>query len=510
MATVVDEELSEQLQAAPFYSILIDESTDIATDHTLIMYVRYVHGGEVCMRFFDITELFSGTASAILETILCMLDRKKLPLEKAYGMATDGASVMTGVRAGVTTLTKKKNPFMLSTHCIAHRLALASGQAADSVPYIKKYQQYINTIYKYYHYSPKHWSKLKEMQTILQHAEIKLKQTFHTRWLSFEGAVEAILANIDPLIAALISDSESDPTAKGILSFISTFQFLATTHFLADVLVLLSRLSKTFQRQCVDFTAVSDGVESTVAALNSFKLAPGPRLQKFMSEAPDEHDLTDSFYFKEQKVSDSITQRQAFSRSKVQFLEKLIENLLSRFPDSGLLSAFSILDPQKLPSSDSDLSTYGICQLETLCAHYGQSKTTGSGIELLPVVDIVKTKDEWVVFRQLMSNNFRSCTLQTMAAKLLLSAEVKEAYPNVATLITLALTMPVSTAGCERGFSKHNLIKNKIRARLKTENVATLMKMSLDTPDLSNVDTFNFSRAFEIWCNEKHRYICRQ
>ena len=54
------------------------------------------------------------------------------------------------------------------------------------------------------------------------------------------------------------------------------------------------------------------------------------------------------------------------------------------------------------------------------------------------MVDTVKTKDEWVVFRQLMSNNFRSCTLQTWAAKLLLSAEVKEAYPNAVTLITLA------------------------------------------------------------------------
>ena len=229
-----------------------------------------------------------------------------------------------------------------------------------------------------------------------------------------------------------------------------------------------------------------------------------------MSAVPSEHDLTDSFYFKEQKVSDSITQRHAFSTSKVQFLEKLVENLLSRSPDSGLLSAFSILDPQKLPSTDSDLSTYGICELETLYTHYEKSKTTESGAELLPVVDTVKTKDEWVVFRQLMSNNFRTCTLQIMAAKLLPPAEVKEAYLNMITLIILALTMPMLTAGCERGFSKHNLIKNKIRAQLKTENAATLMRMSLDTPDLSNVDTFNFSRAFEIWCNEKDHYICRQ
>ena len=72
---------------------------------------------------------------------------------------------------------------------------------------------------------------------------------------------------------------------------------------------------------------------------------------------------------------------------KVQFLKKLVENLLSRFPDRSLLSAFSILDPQKLPSSDSDLSTYGTCQLETLCAHYGQTKTTESGVQLVPVVD---------------------------------------------------------------------------------------------------------------------------
>ena len=156
------------------------------------------------------------------------------------------------------------------------------------------------------------------------------------------------------------------------------------------------------------------------------------------------------------------------------------------------------------------MSSYGSDEIEILSGHYGQSKTTESGNELHPVVDTVKTKDEWVVFRQLMSNNFRTCTLQTMAAKLLPSAEVKETYPNMVTLITLALTMPVSTADCERGFSKHNLIKNKTRARLKTENVATLMRMSLDTPDLSVVDTFNFSKAFEIWCKEKDRYVLRQ
>ena len=54
-------------------------------------------------------------------------------MEKLFGVATDGASVMTGVRSGVTTRMKERNPFIVATHCIAHRLALASGKAADTV-----------------------------------------------------------------------------------------------------------------------------------------------------------------------------------------------------------------------------------------------------------------------------------------------------------------------------------------------------------------------------------------
>lgn len=507
VAEVVDEELSQQLTNASFYSLLIDESTDIATARTLIIYIRYVHEGEVMNRFFELTELPGATADNIVDTVLQILAQKKLSTDRMFGMATDGASVMVGTRAGVTTQLKKMNPFMLSTHCIAHRLALASGQAADSVPYLKQYQQYVNTIYKYYHYSPKHSTTLQNMQVILQSAEKKFHQVFHTRWLSLDRAVQAILDNLDPLISALISDSDNDPTAKGILKFITTFQFLATTHFLADALPVLSQLSKRFQRQCVDFTAVSEGVQVTISALEGFKQTPGPRLQKFTSEIPSEPG--EEFYFKEHRISDSHAQRQGFVASSERFIHKLKENLQSRFPDSGMLSAFSIFDPLRLPSTEINLPMYGVNDLDTLCSHYGLPKTSESGQELSPVVEPSDTKDEWVTFKQVMSNNFRTCTLQSMAQKLLPSAEMREQYPNLLTLITLAITMPVSTADCERGFSKHNLIKTRIRARLKTENVGMLMKMSVDTPELSKMEQFDFARAFQIWCSVKDRLICR-
>jgi hypothetical protein len=78
-----------------------------------------------------------------------------------------------------------------------------------------------------------------------------------------------------------------DPTAKGILTFITTFQFLASTHLLCDVRPTLTRLSKTFQRQCVDFSAIADAVQAAIGATEGFKHAPGPQLAGFLSDVPD-------------------------------------------------------------------------------------------------------------------------------------------------------------------------------------------------------------------------------
>ena len=300
-------------------------------------------------------------------------------------------------------------------------------------------------------------------------AERKFQQVFHTRWLSFDGAVQAILTNLEALISALISDITSDPTAKWILTFITTFQFLASTHLLCDVLPTLTRLSKTFQRQCVDFSAVTDAVQAAIGAIEGFKHAPGPRLAGFFSGVPDTP--TEGYlYFKEQCISDSTAQRENFEKRKIDFLDALVANLNSRFPsaDTALLTSFSVFDPQKFPS-EAELPTYGNAELDTLCEHYGSTKLNNDGCKLPAALNTEQVKDEWVVFRQLMSNNFRQCTIQVLLQTLLNDQDLSFQYPNIVKLLTIALTLPVSTVDCERGFSRHNLIKTRLRSRLLTK-----------------------------------------
>ena len=63
--------------------------------------------------------------------IICDCD---IPISKVYRFGSDSASVMTGKRSGVATRIKSHNREMVSIHCGAHKVALASSQAADHVP----------------------------------------------------------------------------------------------------------------------------------------------------------------------------------------------------------------------------------------------------------------------------------------------------------------------------------------------------------------------------------------
>ena len=49
------------------------------------------------------------------------------------GFGSDGASVMTGHDSGVGAVIKCSNPYLISIHCFAHRLALTSSQATEQV-----------------------------------------------------------------------------------------------------------------------------------------------------------------------------------------------------------------------------------------------------------------------------------------------------------------------------------------------------------------------------------------
>ena len=55
------------------------------------------------------------------------------------------------------------------------------------------------------------------------------------------------------------------------------------------------------------------------------------------------------------------------------YVDALLENITFRFLDAGIISAFSIFDPLKLPASEegAQQKRYGKPSLNTLVEHYG-------------------------------------------------------------------------------------------------------------------------------------------
>ena len=137
-AKFITNEIEKEIQQTRFLGVLVDESTDISVTQKLVVYVRFMTEDFVPKNRF-LKNLSDGKAATILDTLKAVLAEKRLPhpvLSKVFGLGSDGAAVMTGVKGGVSGLMKNENPM----HCLAHRLALCTSQAATDIPALKGYQ----------------------------------------------------------------------------------------------------------------------------------------------------------------------------------------------------------------------------------------------------------------------------------------------------------------------------------------------------------------------------------
>ncbi len=66
-----------------------------------------------------------------------------------------------GCNKGVATRIKALVPHLISIHCCAHHLELASKDSAKSVNYMIKIDELLYEVYSFYKYSSSRWEGLK-------------------------------------------------------------------------------------------------------------------------------------------------------------------------------------------------------------------------------------------------------------------------------------------------------------------------------------------------------------
>lgn len=153
---------------------------------------------------------------------------------------------MTGRVRGVSTLLTKENPFMINIHCMAHRLALCSGQAASNVSTMEKYRQLLTDLYYYFSKSSKRNAGLKAIQEVLQSTKLKVKEMHAVRWFVFYSGLETVFRSWDALVTCFAND-RNDTKAAGFLKKLNQVQNVAAMYYLMDVIPLLTQLTQIFQ-----------------------------------------------------------------------------------------------------------------------------------------------------------------------------------------------------------------------------------------------------------------------
>ncbi|MCO5610836.1 hypothetical protein L7F22_065078, partial [Adiantum nelumboides] len=264
------EMLKSNISNSPWYVLQVDESTDISTTQYMILCVTYIENagiGEICTKFIDILRPKSAFAESLFDALVSYLKLVELPLEKLVGIATNGATVMTGQHTGLVTRLKEKVPHLMSFHCIAHRQALAAGDAFKTIKEFKYLDKLARKIYECTSRSAKRHAFLGEAVRafgIERRGKLRVLKMHDVCWLS-KGQVMVSIVRIMPALLTVLKSE--DATLYGYLTNYKV-QFLF--HFFADVLGELNVLNCNFQEEHPDIASIGGHIK---ALMETFHLS---------------------------------------------------------------------------------------------------------------------------------------------------------------------------------------------------------------------------------------------
>jgi len=141
---------------------MADESEDISTQEEFSICCRWIVDGQPEEPFMSILHVIACDAETIADKLESFVTTNGLEYSKMVGPDYDSTAVFSGVNTGVQARMECIHLMHYTFHCACHRLQLASTQAADCVPEIKKVFGLIENFWKFFYYSPKKTEALKE------------------------------------------------------------------------------------------------------------------------------------------------------------------------------------------------------------------------------------------------------------------------------------------------------------------------------------------------------------
>lgn len=187
---VIRNDIKEEIGAAPFVAVEVDETTDVTNQAQISVILRYVATSEAgCevkeafLGFDDVNE--DRRAPAIAEYVLGVLEKYDCT-EKLVAQTYDGAAVMASELNGVQAKVKEKVPEAMFTHCYAHKLNLVLLHSAKCMPECRMFFKTAEGLASFFSKSTKRTHLLDD---VVKH---RLPRAAPTRWSSNSRLLQTI------------------------------------------------------------------------------------------------------------------------------------------------------------------------------------------------------------------------------------------------------------------------------------------------------------------------------
>ena len=163
--------------------------------------------------------------------------------------------------------------------------------------------------------------------------------------------------------------------------------------------------------------------------------------------------------------------------------EGLCTALEHHFDDTSVVKATAIADFKMWPTSEEELHTFGDDWMNTLLDQFGSYLDDKDD----------QIKAEWPMLKTAVLEAFLMSSDTTW---LQVNRRYRNEYPHVLNFFDLILTIPATSAACERGFTHMKLVKSQQRSSLKEDIVSDCLMIKLEGDSIKD---FNPDASIQYW-----------
>ena len=489
---------------ALWYSIIVDEATDVCHNEQMSFSVRWVDNSyDIHEDTLGLIQLPNTKAETIFSAIKDVLIRCSLPHSQCRGQAYDGASNMSGIKSGVQALFKSEANRALYVHCLAQSLNLCLKDVTNTCEIIRDVMNFIYELTQLIKMSPKRLtlfdSLRKEVSINTGELTPHLRMLCPTRWTVRHASIASILRNYSIIQSALeeIRQGHDEYAAKasGMASKMDDFDTFFGLKLAYLIFSAAEQLSINIQAKDITVQEAVCGAQLLTAYLRSLRdeskfdsfydavirecveLTAEPTLPRRrkrprrFDDGASPHtyetpkDRHRHMYFEVTELAAGEVERR-FIQKDLGIISD-IESSLIECANPGKTEKFISTDVEEYLKDDFDLERLKI------------------QLSMLP--DVIKTSS--LSIKQVTN-------VRTIVSAMNESTIYKGMLREVDKLVKLYLTFPVTTSTAERSFSSLRRIKTYLRSTMTSCRLNNLFLLYVHKEKTDSLDLCQIAREF--------------